>query len=408
MQTSSEIGENVSEEAAAGFFFFYIADGRKQFRDKTGRRCFSDGAVISGVGGLIQKPSPWFIFQGLTQTGGFWSSGTDSVLLPWLNCCSRRRPWRRLSVLFFNFLLWFLHVADGAVALLAWALQEGIVHNSWALGQYLPEDCETRKSSCRQLRRFLAREQRRWRRREGGRGIGGGWRKDETRKRKGVQLLEPGRSSGVDGGQSSVKGRVRDPSWGVPFSFFFSTIFFSTPFNSRCVYWEWWGDSDPSEAWKPSLCSTCTEPSLNLSRCACWISPSPSWTTWWAPQTALSPTLTYPCLPECIPAHSCRLPISICPSFQWIWMLISTCEWMYLPAFTAAWSMLVPACLCTAASWGCLSRPAALCSFSACVHIWALLHLLRELHLVLFLISVVSSVQHGRTGKPKSRDSLEL
>lgn len=60
-----------------------------------------------------------------------------------------------------------------------------------------------------------------------------GERKDETRKREGLLLLEPGRRrNNVEGfhlsfcesSQSSLKGRVRDLSWGVPFFKIFALV----------------------------------------------------------------------------------------------------------------------------------------------------------------------------------------
>lgn len=238
------------------------------------------------------KQSPCFIFNGLTQTVWHYRSKTELVLLSWLNRCSimkQKRVRQQLGgpsvyllhfisfgeVLFFpgRRVLWFggesEHLRLNVRALRSW-------QNSWVvLGNTPRGRRERRESSCWQLDAPWwggeGGEERREEEEEGEWMVVGVWGKGGG----GVSL----RWISL---QSSVIGlRSEQPDWGAPpFSFFLLVLFVffvvvacSRALAARCVQ---------GTAWKPNPCSACTERSLSLSRCACSISPSPSWTTWWA------------------------------------------------------------------------------------------------------------------------------
>ena len=141
----------------------------------------------------------------------------------------------------------------------------------------------------------------------GGGGGGGEERREEEeggREARGAQgcwwLERTGGGGGVgvslffsetDSSQSTPGGRASEqPAWGVTsfilfiffnfFQFFFTLLHFLLVYVClasgraaalRCVQ---------CTAWKPSPCSTCTEPSLSPLRCACSTSLLPSWKTW--------------------------------------------------------------------------------------------------------------------------------
>lgn len=323
---------------------FHITDGRKQFWDKKGCAWFSD---VPGVGGLIAKQISDSSLMGPPRQSDT-KAAQQSVLLLSLNCrCGSR------TVIFVLFCMWLRPFSPS-------------VTGGWAD----PSSNVTRKQ-LPTAETFLGEGQRRWR--GGGktrRGRGGEcrcWNLEGATAQTGLPLFFPRESS-----QSSVKGReIRRGEF--PYFFFFPVI-------PRVAV-----RGDRSERWKPSLCSTCTELSLNLSRCACWISPSPSWMTWWAPPPCLPPFCRRLFLFFLFArVHSNTLKQAVRATFMGVCTFKCLNANFYLRMCVCANTcvdMLARACSCSAALRGCLSRPAALHS-SAYVHTWAWLYLHGELHLV--------------------------
>lgn len=148
--------------------------------------------------------------------------------------------------------------------------------------------------------------------------------------------------------------------------------------------------SVPTEAWRPSLCSICTELSLSLSRCACLIFPSASWTTWWA-QTPLHRTADSSfshslCRPQCIPIHLCGINVSIfarvCINMhvcECVRMLISPYEFVSYEFISciiiwcrcACASMLVHCCIVRLCICPDLQLYAPFVPVSVCAHTWS-------------------------------------
>lgn len=138
------------------------------------------------------------------------------------------------------------------------------------VGQYPPEDGKTREQLLT-VRRSLVRRRRRGRKARRGRGVDGCWCLGKRRWRG---FFEVDFFAVLCDRTAKRAARLGSSSFFI-FSSGFICVFVvvarSRALAARCVQ---------GTAWKPNPCSACTERSLSLSRCACSISPSPSWMTW--------------------------------------------------------------------------------------------------------------------------------